>query len=144
MMEQVEFETSIPGNSSAGSALQERIVKEMEQFSYSMRDVFAIRLSFEEGFTNAVRHGNKLDESKSVYVSCRINESRLQIQIRDEGEGFNPDAVPDPTNEVFIERPTGRGLLLIRTYMSHCEYCDNGRSLIMVRERNSPLPILDD
>lgn len=144
MSEPVEFESSIPSNLSAGLELQEIIVQHMERFAYSMRDIFAVRLSLEEGLTNSIKHGNKLDEAKQVHLNCRIDDTRLHVQIRDEGDGFNLNAVPDPTQEEFIDRPSGRGLLLMRSYMNHCEFRDNGRTLIMERERNSPLPIMED
>ncbi len=144
MSEPVEFDSSIPSNLSAGLALQEQIVQQMERFAYSMRDIFAVRLSLEEGISNSIKHGNKLDESRLVHVNCRIDNTRLQVRIRDEGDGFDPDAVPDPTQEEFIDRPSGRGLLLMRAYMSHCEFRDGGRTLIMERERNSPLPLMED
>jgi len=144
MTEPVEFETNILSKLTEGLGVQEKIVRMMERFSYPSRDVFAVRLSFEEGLANAIKHGNLLDESKLVRVTCRIDASRLRIQIQDQGAGFEPDAVPDPTQEEFIERPTGRGLLLIRAYMDHCEFIDRGRCLIMERECNSPLPIIED
>ena len=144
MTEPVEFETSILSKLTEGVGLQERIVHTMERFSYSSRDVFAVRLSFEEGLANAIKHGNLLDESKLVRVTCRIDASKLRIQIQDQGAGFEPDAVPDPTEEEFIERPTGRGLLLMRAYMDRCEFVDHGRCLIMERACNSPLPIIED
>jgi serine/threonine-protein kinase RsbW len=144
MSEPVEFESSISSNLAAGSALQEMIVQHMERFAYSMRDIFAVRLSLEEALTNSIKHGNKLDESKQVHVNCRIDDVMLHVRIRDEGAGFDPNTVPDATLEEFIERPTGRGLLLIRAYMNHCEFSDDGRTLIIERERNSPLPIMED
>lgn len=144
MTEPAEFEASIPSSLPEGVVLQDRIVQLMERFSYSSRDVFAVRLSFEEGLANAIKHGNQLDESKLVRITCQIDGSRMRIEIQDQGAGFEPDDVPDPTQEEFIERPTGRGLLLMRVYMDHCEFADGGRCLIMERKRNSPLPIVDD
>jgi len=144
MTEPVEFETSIPSILCEGLALQEKIIQLMERFSYSARDVFAVRLSFEEGLANAIKHGNQLDESKVVRVTCRIDVGKMRVEIQDQGAGFELEAVPDPTQEEFIERPTGRGLLLMRVYMNHCEFTDRGRCLIMERERNSPLPIMED
>ena len=124
--------------------VQERLISLMERHEYSMRDVFAMRLSLEEGLTNAIRHGNKLDPLKNVTVNCEIDPSRIRVMIADQGDGFEPEDVPDPTLEEFIERPSGRGLMLMRAYLSLCEYSDGGRCLIMERERNSPLPILED
>ncbi|MBC7965442.1 MAG: ATP-binding protein [Fuerstia sp.] len=144
MTEPVEFETSIPSSLPNGVPLQDRIVQLMERFSYSVRDVFAVRLAFEEGLANAIKHGNQMDESKQVRVSCRIDDTKLRVEIQDQGAGFDPAAVPDPTQEEFIERPTGRGLLLMRVYMNLCEFADGGRCLILERDRNSPLPVMED
>ncbi|RLT20940.1 MAG: ATP-binding protein [Planctomycetota bacterium] len=144
MTEHVEFKVSIPSSLHEGLALQDRIVQLMERFAYSPRDVFAVRLSFEEGLANAIKHGNQLDESKLVMISCRIDDNRMRVEIQDQGAGFEPQAVPDPTQDEFIERSTGRGLLLMRVYMDHSEYADGGRCLIMERQRNSPLPITEN
>ena len=144
MTEPVEFETSIPSRLTAGLAVQEKVVEAMERFCYSSRDILAMCLSLEEAMTNAIRHSNKLNELKRVHVACRVDDDRLRVRIQDEGAGFEPDAVPDPTLDEFIERPNGRGLLLMRTYLSLCEYSDGGRCLTMERERNSPLPIVED
>ncbi len=139
----VHFETSIPSNTADGLAVQEKIVSLMEQFKYSDRDVFAMRLSLEEGITNAIRHGNKFSADKQVEIQCSIDEFRMRVVVQDQGEGFEPEAVPDPTTEEFIERPCGRGLLLMRAYLNFCEYSDGGRRLTMERQRNSDLPVID-
>ena len=140
----VHFETKIPSSTTEGLAVQERLISLMERYNFSMRDVFAMRLSLEEGLTNAIRHGNKLDPQKEVTVNCEIDPSRIRVMISDQGDGFEPEDVPDPTLEEFIERPSGRGLMLMRAYLNLCEYSDGGRCLTMERERNSPLPILED
>ncbi|MBL8814115.1 MAG: ATP-binding protein [Planctomycetaceae bacterium] len=144
MPEPVHFEVRFPSNTTEGLAVQEKLVSLMESFEYSMRDIFAMRLSLEEGITNAIRHGNKLDPNKLVTVICAISDQKMRVVIQDQGEGFVPEEVPDPTLEEFIERPCGRGLMLMRAYLNVCEYSDNGRCLTMERERNSPLPILED
>ena len=143
-MSATHFETVIPSSTSEGLAIQERIVTLMERFAYSMRDVFAMRLSLEEGLTNAIRHGNKLSPDKSVTVACDIDDSFVRVVIEDEGEGFDPNDVPDPRLEEYIERPCGRGLMLMKAYLNRVEYGDGGRKLTIERERNSPLPILED
>jgi len=142
MNERVEFEASIPSKLYEDFGLQDKIVQLMERFSYSVRDVFAVRLAVEEGVANAIKHGNRFDESKLVRITCRIDDSKLRIEISDQGAGFELGAVPDPTQANFIERPTGRGLLLLREYMDRFEYANGGSCLILERERNSPLPVM--
>ncbi len=144
MSQPIHFERSIPSNTSAGLAVQEQLVALMEKCGYSDRDVFAMRLSLEEGITNAIRHGNKFDSGKEVAVRCTIDNLRMVVIVQDQGDGFHPEEVPDPTAEEFIERPCGRGLLLMRAYLNHCEYSDGGRCLTMERERNSELPVIED
>lgn len=144
MTNPVKLEIMIPSNTADGLSAQEKLVALMEKFEYSMRDVFAMRLSLEEGITNAIRHGNKFASDKNVIIRCDISTDKIRVVIVDEGEGFDPEDVPDPTLEEFIERPCGRGLMLMRAYLNLCEYSDGGRCLTMERERNSPLPILED
>lgn len=144
MTNPVKLEIMIPSNTADGLSAQEKLVALMEKFEYSMRDVFAMRLSLEEGITNAIRHGNKFASDKNVIIRCDISTEKMRVVIVDEGDGFDPEDVPDPTLEEFIERPCGRGLMLMRAYLNLCEYSDGGRCLTMERERNSPLPILED
>jgi serine/threonine-protein kinase RsbW len=144
MVEPKHFETRIPSCTTDGLSVQETLIGLMEAYEYSLRDVFAMRLSLEEAITNAIRHGNQLDPQKMVHVCCRIDHLRMEVVVTDEGAGFNPDEVPDPTLDEFIERPCGRGLMLMRAYLSVCEYSEGGRRITMVRQRNSPLPILGD
>ena len=144
MTNPVKLEIMIPSNTADGLNAQEKLVALMEQFEYSVRDVFAMRLSLEEGITNAIRHGNKFATDKNVIIRCDISTEKMRVVIVDEGEGFDPEDVPDPTLEEFIERPCGRGLMLMRAYLNICEYSDGGRCITMERERNSPLPILED
>ncbi len=144
MVEPKHFETQIPSCMTDGLSVQETLIGLMEAFEYSLRDVFAMRLSLEEAITNAIRHGNQLDPQKTVQICCRIDDQRMEVVVTDEGAGFKPEEVPDPTLDEFIERPCGRGLMLMRAYLSRCEYSEGGRRITMVRQRNSPLPILGD
>jgi serine/threonine-protein kinase RsbW len=105
MTNPVKLEIMIPSNTADGLNAQEKLVALMEQFEYSMRDVFAMRLSLEEGITNAIRHGNKFATDKNVIIRCDISTEKMRVVIVDEGEGFDPEDVPDPTLEEFIERP---------------------------------------
>lgn len=138
------LDIQIPSNTTKGLEVQEQIIALMEKHEYSMRDVFAMRLSLEEAITNAIKHGNQDDESRLVTIHARVGDKGLHIEIADEGDGFDPDEVPDPTADDFIHRANGRGLMLMRAYLNHVSYTDGGRRIVMERERNSELPIIDD
>ncbi|HAD61384.1 MAG TPA: ATP-binding protein [Planctomycetaceae bacterium] len=138
------LDTQIPSNTTKGLEVQEQIIALMEKHEYSMRDVFAMRLSLEEAITNAIKHGNQDDESKLVTIHARIGEHGLHIEVTDEGEGFDPDEVPDPTSGDFIHRASGRGLMLMRAYLDNVCFIEGGRKIVMERTRNSELPIVED
>ena len=139
-----QLNVQIPSNTTDGLEVQEKIVSLMEQHEYSMRDVFAMRLSLEEAITNAIKHGNGGDPEKKVTIIADVSDEKLRVVVQDEGEGFVPEEVPDPTSAAFIERPSGRGLMLMKAYLNFVEYTDHGRRITMERERNSELPIIDD
>ncbi len=79
-----------------------------------------------EAVNNAILHGNKLDESKTVNVNFKIENSSLQIIIKDEGPGFDYDNIPDPTAPENIEKPHGRGIFLMRHLVDELEFKNNG------------------
>ena len=86
-----------------------------------------VLIAMTEGVNNAIVHGNKLDESKSVSVSCAIDEKTLVFRITDEGPGFDYDNLPDPTAPENIEKPHGRGVFLMRHLADECSFEDEGR-----------------
>ena len=116
----------------------EQILTHLRRLKWSDEDVFGIHMALEESLTNAIHHGNGLDEAKYVEFECRIGPSELWAQIRDEGEGFKPDEVPDPTDDDHLEIPGGRGLMLMRAYMTDVRYNDAGNCVTMVK-RLSPV-----
>ena len=64
-----------------------------------------------------------------------MSPERLWIQIRDEGAGFNPEEVPDPTDPDHLEIPSGRGIMLMRAFMTRVEYNDLGNCVVMEKQR---------
>jgi serine/threonine-protein kinase RsbW len=103
---------------------------------FGEHEIFAIKLAIEEALVNAIKHGNQLDRAKTVRVAFRVERDRFDVQITDEGPGFDPGDVPDPTAPENLERPCGRGLLLMRYYMNEVSYADRGRSVRMSKLRN--------
>ena len=118
----------------------EDVLSRLQDFQWSDRDTFAIQLALEETLTNAVRHGNKEDEGKRVHFECEIDHSRFWARIRDEGDGFCMEEVPDPTDDENLAACGGRGLLLIRAYMTDVQYSPPGNcvTLLKIREPGDP------
>jgi len=130
-------QVSIPSDLEEARQLQSRIEGLLQaQSGFGELDIFAIKLALEEALVNAIKHGNQMDQSKTVQISYHIVPDRFEIRITDEGKGFDPGDVPDPTTAENLERPCGRGLMLMRHYMSEVAYNDRGNSVWMAKQRN--------
>jgi serine/threonine-protein kinase RsbW len=133
-----EWEEIIPSDTAAGQSVQERIIQLLEALSYDERDVFGVRLAIEEALVNAIKHGNRMDPSKTVRITCLIAPHKIRIEIEDQGEGFLPAEVPDPTADENLERPCGRGIMLMRAFMSSIAYNASGNCVILEKHRTEP------
>lgn len=129
------WDVSIPSQPQAGTDLLEELIRQLENRNWLAHDVFGVRLAAEEALVNAIRHGNQSDDAKQVHVSLRLTDERLRLEIRDEGPGFDPNSVPDPTEDSNLEIPSGRGIMLMRSFMSFVEYNECGNCVIMEKTR---------
>lgn len=90
------------------------------------------RVGLTEALTNAMLYGNGDDPSKRVLVEVSVAEGRLEAKVRDQGAGFDPKAVPDPTHPDNIMKPCGRGLFLMRKLLDEVSYNDRGNEVTLV------------
>ena len=111
--------------------VQDDVERQLQARHASDPDVFSIRLALEEALVNAIKHGNQLDRRSRVHVAYRFLADRFEVRITDEGPGFDPDDVPDPTAVENLERPCGRGLMLMRYYMTAVAYSERGNTVTM-------------
>ena len=84
---------------------------------FDEQTAFGVDMALREAVTNAVVHGNQEDETKSVEVIFSCLGNALEIEIRDQGEGFDPVDVPDPVAGDNLLRQSGRGVFLMKTFM---------------------------
>jgi serine/threonine-protein kinase RsbW len=82
----------------------------------------ALLLAVTEATTNAIIHGNKSDKSKLVKIMAKVLNGKLNVIVKDEGIGFHPEKVPDPTDPENLLKDSGRGLYLMRVYMDDLQY----------------------
>jgi serine/threonine-protein kinase RsbW len=113
--------------------VQQDVEQRLQASSANEQDVFSIRLALEEALVNAIKHGNQMDRSRSVRISYRFLPDRFEVRITDEGTGFDPSDVPDPTAVENLDRPCGRGLMLMRHYMTEVSFNERGNSVTMAR-----------
>jgi serine/threonine-protein kinase RsbW len=125
---------SIPSDFVAARPVQKQILDEVAAHGYGPNALFAIKLALEEALINAIKHGNKLSPNKTVTVEAHVTDQEAEIIVEDQGPGFVRAHVPDPTIDENMEKCSGRGILLIETYMSSVEYSHGGRRVRMVRK----------
>ena len=90
-----------------------------------------------EAVANAVRHGNKQDPETVVRVGFSIANSTITIRVEDEGEGFNPEDIPDPTDPENLLRPNGRGIFYMHQFMNRVDFTpkpEGGMAVVMARD----------
>jgi serine/threonine-protein kinase RsbW len=131
------FSETIPSDLEAAERIQDRIIAVLESLEYSARDVFGMRLALEEAIVNAIKHGNRMDPSKSVRILCEIDRDRVYVEVEDQGPGFNPAEIPDPTSEENLEKPGGRGIMLMRAFMTRVEYNAQGNQVTLEKLRDN-------
>ncbi|HUE81854.1 MAG TPA: ATP-binding protein [Pyrinomonadaceae bacterium] len=99
---------------------------------------FGIDLAVREAVTNAVLHGNNADESKFIEVILKSSQESIEISVHDQGAGFNPNEVPDPTDEENILKTDGRGIFFMRNFMDEVDWQINpegGTTVRMLKKR---------
>jgi serine/threonine-protein kinase RsbW len=102
---------------------------------FSRKEIFGIHLSLTEAIVNAVKHGHCGDPRKQVRIRYLINYVGLLAQVEDEGPGFAQVRVLDPCAPENVERDSGRGLLLMRSYMTEVRYNAAGNCVTLVKRR---------
>lgn len=117
-------------------AVEDEILDHVGRLNYDDSAVFGIKLALEEGLNNAIKHGNACDPARTVEVVYDVSEKQLEVTITDEGHGFQPDDVPDPTADENLEKPSGRGIMLMRAYMDEVEYNKRGNRLRLVKRKS--------
>jgi serine/threonine-protein kinase RsbW len=88
-----------------------------------------ILISLTEAVNNAMQHGNRYDENKKILVSYQPQPHQIRLTISDEGTGFDPYKVPDPTTEKHIEEEGGRGVFLMKQLTDEIHFLDHGRTV---------------
>lgn len=100
---------------------------------FNEETAFGLDLAVREAVANAVVHGNQQDELKKVEISFIPSMDALVIEVRDSGAGFDPDAVPDPTDNEHLLRSSGRGILFMRTFMDQVQWLRHPEGGTVVR-----------
>ena len=107
------------------------LMEAVELYGWSEHEMFAINTSLVEAINNAIMHGNQYNDSKGIVLFTSVSASTVTITIRDEGEGFHPETVPDPRLPERVLLPCGRGVFLIRSLMDKVLFNNSGNEITM-------------
>jgi serine/threonine-protein kinase RsbW len=128
---------TVPNDRDRIESLAERLVGEAERMGYPRVSTFAIRLAFEEAITNAFEHGHRGIDAP-VRVEYAFSPQHAWIAIEDQGPGFDPGTLADPRLDENLDKPGGRGVMLIRAYMSDVRFNAKGNRIEMRYDRPEP------
>ena len=133
-----KFELSLKSNRSEVRKFEELLEKANREFGLAMEKFINFQIACSEALINAIVHGNKEDESKHVYLSIEYNEVTLTCRIKDEGKGFDIDALPDPTSQENLLKESGRGIFIMKSLVDefHCNSSPNGTEFILIARKN--------
>ncbi len=127
----------IPSSVDVGRQMIDQLLAAMSEAGWDGRDYFHVQLAAEEAMVNAVKHGNKEADDKTVEIEFKVGAQSTLMRFKDQGDGFCPDDLPDPRDDDHLECTNGRGVMLIREMMSQVTYNDSGNEVVMVKHREA-------
>lgn len=130
-----ELDLEIPSETENGFQIIRQVTERLAALTWSEPEVFGVHLALEEALVNAIKHGNASQSEKTVHISIRLNEQEFNCTITDQGHGFDPNQIPDPTSEENVCRDCGRGIALMREFMDEVRFLGAGNRVEMSRRR---------
>lgn len=130
-----QFEETIPSRTVEGKRILESVLRQLEAENWFPHEIFGVHLAMEEALVNAIKHGNRFDDAKSVEVVCKLSAEKFFLRISDQGAGFRLEEVPDCTHDENLEKSSGRGIMLMRNFMSRVEFNQAGNCVTMEKLR---------
>ncbi len=134
-----EFCEVIPSTVEALNPTEEKVMAAVKNLPCAPEELLGVSLSLREALANAILHGNQNDPARRVLVACFCEcepDGGLLLVVRDEGPGFNPDEVPDPTGAAAIHDSHGRGIFLMRHLMDEVHFVQGGSEVLLRKRKN--------
>ena len=129
-------ELTLPSRIDAVNEAAAAVARILGQLDESEQLMFGIDMAIREAVTNAVVHGNKQDDSKQIRVAIKSSPQEIEISVHDEGAGFNPAEVADPTATENIMKTSGRGIFFMRNFVDEIEWLnppEGGTTVKMIK-----------
>jgi serine/threonine-protein kinase RsbW len=131
LRERIDF--ALPSDVKLMHPLLDYLLERVAQLGVAEADNTHLFIALDEAFVNAVKHGNKFDPTKLVYISAEISAQEARFTIEDQGEGFDVHAIPDPLDPANLFKTSGRGVLLIHNIMDEVTYNERGNRVTLVK-----------
>jgi serine/threonine-protein kinase RsbW len=131
-------ELSLPSRIETVAAAAAAVAEFVGRSGVSDDAAFGIDMAVREAVTNAVLHGNRQDENKTVELVLKSSPDAVEISVHDQGPGFNPESVPDPTATENLLKTSGRGIFFMRTFMDEVDWLirpEGGTTVRMLKRR---------
>jgi serine/threonine-protein kinase RsbW len=127
-----ELELELPSRIESVETAATRAEEFARDSGFGEEALGAIDMAVRESVANAVKHGNLLDETKTVELTFSNQADGLEIIVRDFGRGFAVEDVPDPTNPENLLKENGRGILFMRAFMDKVEWSNHAEGGMVV------------
>jgi serine/threonine-protein kinase RsbW len=126
----------IPSDAAFLADIDEFIECKLNLAGVSSSSIADLAISVTEIVNNAILHGNAGDKTKQVSVNISIDENLIEVIVKDQGKGFNPDNVPNPLDEANLLNKVGRGIFIVRSLMDSVNYhfSDNGTEVLLTKK----------
>lgn len=117
-------------------AVVEKIIDDLKEAYQIPDEIYGnILVSISEATNNAIKHGNKLNPEKVIDFNFTPSENSFTFSISDQGSGFDPSNVPDPTHPDNIDKPYGRGIFIMKNLADEVEFLNDGKVVKLIFNR---------
>ena len=124
---------TVPSEAAHVRTVSAKVLASLAPYKLDEETLFSLKLCIEEAVRNAIVHGNHSDRKLSVRISYKIDGGRIEIDVEDEGKGFDHKALPDPTKSDNLMKNCGRGVYIIKKMMDKAEFNETGNKLTMTK-----------
>ena len=140
VQEHWSFDKTLPSELAVGHAAIEELMVALGAAGWIGMDVFRINMAIEEAVVNAIEHGNKREPSKKVRLVFQVTPDKATMIVIDQGPGFDHRNLADPTTVELLDKPRGRGVMLMRELMNEAIFNDIGNQVTMIKMRSPEVP----
>jgi serine/threonine-protein kinase RsbW len=133
---EAELTMNLPSDVALIEEAVELVARHLEAHFVDRRTIrFNLRVALSEALANAIVCGNGNDPARTVSIRVQFGKTAIEMEVADEGDGFDPGRVPDPTQGERLESPDGRGIFLIRRLMDEVRFNEKGNAICMILRR---------